>query len=99
MPRVSLAFVLVLGLLGGCRNQPDAGEQAGADAASRGPGLRSAKPLAGVRELALPDPLGGSSPGLSPTSDGIVLAWMSDVGEPSLKLASLAEGHTDWTDP
>ncbi|MFO7563508.1 MAG: hypothetical protein R6X02_12755 [Enhygromyxa sp.] len=97
MPRLrtSPALALVLSLsLGACRDRQPAADldQADPSPAEARPGLRSAPPLPGVRSLELADPI-GSSPGLSVDAEGIWLAWMSDVGQPTLKLASLAAGE------
>jgi hypothetical protein len=90
--------LLGLGLaLFGCRGEPAAERavQTTAAQSDANTGLRSALPLPNVRTMALPDPVGGSAPSLSVGAEGIQLAWMSDAGEPTLKLASLA---AEWSD-
>lgn len=108
--RTLLGFVL---LTLGCRDQPAANpaanQAAQGDAARHDHeqrlGLRSAPPLPKVRVLTLPDPLGGAAPNLSVSADGsLQLAWMSDMGEPTLKLASLlasespSETEVEWSE-
>jgi hypothetical protein len=94
--RILTLLGLALALIG-CRDEP-AAERATQTTTARSDtpvGLRSAPPLPGVRTMTLPDPIGGSAPSLSVGTEGIQLAWMSDAGEPTLKLASLA---TQWSE-
>jgi hypothetical protein len=95
--RTSLALTLTLTLTLGCRDRQPAPDIAQTEPTHERPGLRSAAPLPGVRPLEFTDPI-GSSPGVAVDDEGIVLAWMSDVGQPTLKLSRLAAGHHEWSE-
>lgn len=102
MLRTSTLLGLVLLTLA-CRDQSASDEAARSDAAraEQGPGLRSAAPLADIRPLALPDPVGGSAPSLSVGAEGIQLAWMRDMGQPTLQLATLLatdDAEAEWSE-
>lgn len=99
MLRTRESLLLGLASLLGCGDSKPAQEvvQTGSGSFVPSLGLRSAPPLPGVRPFALAESI-GSSPALSVDAEGIVLAWMSDVDEPTLKLASLAVGQHEWSE-
>jgi hypothetical protein len=75
----------------GCGPRPAAKQES-----AHARGLRSARPLVAVHARDLPDPLGGSSPGLGRGAEGLTLVWMRELGEPTLLLAELGE---EWSEP
>ncbi|MCA9696370.1 MAG: hypothetical protein KC431_02510, partial [Myxococcales bacterium] len=93
------SVLLALSLLAACRGQQEREQADTAVASSDGtalPGLRSAASLPGLRPFALPESVGASSPALARSSEGVVLAWMRDLGEPSVVVATLAEDGEQW---
>ena len=88
-----LALLFGLGFALACR-RPAEGEDASANSA----GLRAAKRVPGHHDQPVAESLGASSPGLGHGAEGLWLAWMRDLGEPTLLVANLAEGE-GWSEP
>ncbi len=97
LPTIALALALFA-----CRGSRGEDQQAAAsaEASPSGAGLRGAAALSGVRALELPEGgIGGAAPRLASTSDALMLAWLSDTGEPTLKLANLGEDGDEPLEP
>lgn len=86
-----------------CRKQPpsDAAQGQAAAAAVALPSSVKPRPLEGLRDYPLPDAADGSSPSLAVGADGLTLAWISQAGAPTLRLASLplALVEAEWSEP
>lgn len=85
----------------GCRGKTVREREAQLRAKAEGTASGGPQLLPGLRVYDLPGAQDGSSPSLAVIGEGLALAWISQAGTPSLKLATLpfAEQTAQWSEP